>query len=224
VLPLSFLLRRRWRALAAFAATLAGLVALSLLIFGFELHRVWFDRCIRPFAEGPLGAYNVQSVDGFLARLTTKGGRQDFSPLAVGAGFHTARLALLALLVGSVVAVGSARGAEARTATLDLAIALALALVASPISWTHYYAFLLLPLWFALTGWIVPARHPAWRALGMTGALLVSLPVLAAPGRAGPALFAVYRATAHSPHFVGGVLLLAALLAARWEATRPLRR
>ena len=86
VLPLSFLLRRRWRALLAFAATVAVLAALSLLLFGFDLHRVWFERCIRPFAEGPLGAYNVQSVDGFLARLMTSGGRQDFSPLAVGAG------------------------------------------------------------------------------------------------------------------------------------------
>jgi hypothetical protein len=224
VLPLSFLLRRRWRALAGFAVTVAGLAGLSLLLFGFDLHRVWFERCIRPFAEGPLGAYNVQSVDGFLARLTTKGGRQDFSPLAVGPAFHAARLTLLAVLAGTVLVVCSARAAGPATATLDLAIALALALVASPISWTHYYAFLLLPLWLALAGWIAPPRAAPWRALGVAGALLVLLPVLAAPGRAGPALLALHRATAHSPHFVGGVLLLAALLAARWEATRPLRR
>jgi hypothetical protein len=224
VLPLSFLLRGRWRALAGFAAAVAGLAGLSLLLFGPELHRVWFERCIRPFAGGPLAAYNVQSLDGFLARLTSKGGRQDFSPQPVGVGFQAARVALLALLLGAVVVACRRRAPGSGTATLDLSIVLALALVASPVSWAHYYAFLLLPLWFALAGWIAPPRAAAWRACGVAGALLASLPVLAAPGRAGPPLYWIFRGTAHSPHFVGGMLLLAALVAARREATRPLRR
>lgn len=223
VLPLSFVLRRRWRALGAFAATVAGLAALSLLLFGFDLHRIWFERCILPFAGGPLTAYNVQSVDGFLARLTTKGGRQDFSPIAVGAAFQAARVGLLLLLVGTVAAVCRPRASAAGLATLDLTIVLTLALLASPVSWAHYYVFLLLPLWFALAGWIATPRGVPWRALGLAGVLLASLPVLASPGRAGAPLFWIHRATAHSPHFVGAVLLLAALLAARREATRPLR-
>ena len=121
-------------------------------MFGFDLHRVWFERCIRPFAEGPLAAYNVQSVDGFLARLMTSGGRQDFSPLAVGPAFHAARLVLLALLIGTVVAVCSARAPGPGEATLDLAITLALALVVSPISWTGWVRLRALSVVSALSG------------------------------------------------------------------------
>lgn len=222
-LALSFALRRRWRSLAAFAAALVGLLALSLLLFGFELHRVWFERCIRPFAGGPLTAYNVQSVDGFLARLMTDGGRQDFSPVALGGAFDAARGALMVLLLGGVVAVCRHGATQPGLATLDMSILLGLALLVSPISWAHYYAFLLLPSWFALGGWIARPRG-VWAGLGLAGVLLASLPVLATPGRAGLLLFWLYRSTAHSPHFAGGVLLLAALLAARWRATPRLRR
>jgi hypothetical protein len=142
----------------------------------------------------------------------------------VGGAFQAVRVALLALLLGAVVAACRRRVPGSGTATLDLSIVLALALVASPVSWSHYYAFLLLPLWFALAGWIAPPRATAWRVCGLAGALLASLPVLATPGRAGPPLYWIFRWTAHSPHFVGGMRLRAALLAARREATRPLRR
>lgn len=225
-LALHFVLQRRWRALCAFAATATAVAALSVSLYGWTLHRTWFERCIRPFARGPLAAYNVQSVDGFLARLLAPGGRQDWSPVAVGAGFHAARIALLGLLAACVVAAcRPGRDAARREhSSLDLAIVLALALLASPISWSHYYLFLLVPLWFLVGGWLEAPPHPAWRAALVAGALLVSLPVLATPGRSGWPIQWLYRATAHSPHFLGGVLLWAALLAARRAATRPLRR
>jgi hypothetical protein len=223
VLGLGFVLRRRWRAFAAFAGCAAALLALSLLLFGLELHRTWFERCVRPFAAGPLTAYNVQSLDGFLARLLTDGGRQDFSPTPVGGAFHAARAAALALLFGAVIGVCRKGGAGPALALLDLTIALVLALLVSPISWAHYYVFLVLPLWFALAGWI-PTPAGVGRLLGLCGVLLAWLPVLATPGRAGAALFWLYRGTAHSPHFLGGVLLLAALLSARRQATRLPRR
>lgn len=217
LLPLHFVLGRRWRALLAFAATLAGLAALSLLLFGLELHRIWFERCIRPFAQGPLAAYNVQSVDGLLARLSTEGRRQDWSPLAVGPAFRILRSALLALLFGVVVAACWPRSELERRGpgTLGLSIVLVLALLVSPISWTHYYVFLLLPLAFLIGGWIPAPRGRAWLALVAAGALLVALPVTAAPGHGGPLLRWAYRGSAHSPHFVGGLMLLAALIAAR---------
>lgn len=225
-LALHFALQRRWRALCAFAATTAVVAALSLSLYGWELHRTWFERCIHPFARGPLAAYNVQSVDGFLARLSAPGGRQDWSPVAVGAGFHAARIALLGLLAGSVIVVcRPGRGAVAGPhGSLDLAIVLALALIVSPISWSHYYLFLLVPLWLLVAGWVEAPARPAWRAVLAAGALLASLPVLGAPGRSGWPLQWLYRATVHSPQLVGGVLLWAALLAARRETTRPLRR
>lgn len=217
VLPLHFLLGRRWRALAAFGVTLAGVATLSLALFGLELHRTWFLRCIQPFAQGPLAAYNVQSVDGLLARLMTEAGRQDWSPVAVGPAFLALRSALIALLLGAVVAACWPRGGVARggASTLGLSIVLTLALLVSPISWTHYYVFLSLPLAFLIGGWIRAPRFRGWLALVAAGALLLSLPVLAAPGRGGSVLRWLYRATAHSPHFVGGLLLLAALIVAR---------
>jgi hypothetical protein len=225
VLALHFALRARWRALGAFAATLGGAALVSLAWFGFDLNRTWFERCIRPFAGGPLAAFNVQSVDGFLARLLTQGGRHDWSPVAVEPGYQAVRLALLGLLAVPVIFVcWPRRGARVPDGTLDLSIVLTLALLVSPISWTHYYLFLLLPLWLLAGGWLEAPPGRGWRALTAAAALLVSLPVLETPGRSGRVLHAVHRATAYSPHFVGGVLLWGALLAARRTATRPLRR
>lgn len=220
VLALHFFLRHRWRALAAFGAGVAAVVGASILLFGLELHRVWFERCIRPFAAGPLGAYNVQSVDGFLARAIAGGRRHDWAPISVGPEFLLARYALLALLVGSVVWASSrpARPTDPRVEGLELSIVLCLALLVTPISWTHYYLFLLLPLAFYTGGGLAVPRGPLWLAALFAGTALVSLPVVEAGGRTSAALRPLMLATAYSPFFFGGTLLLGVFLAARWRA------
>ena len=70
---------------------------MSLLIFGLELHQAWWRHIIVPSSGKPVGAFNVQSIDGFLARALT-GGRhlRDWTPIQ-GLGFEFTALRWLSI-------------------------------------------------------------------------------------------------------------------------------
>lgn len=202
--------RARARALAAFGATLAGSVALSFLLFGAKPHGDWYRACLEPFLGSSLAAYNVQSIDGFLARLRPEADLASWHLLALS----PTEAALRAALVGSLAAAcafvcwrsGPPRGAWALD--LEFSLCLVFALVASPISWSHYYLLAWIPLALLLAR---PCQ--GGRALAIAAAALVSLPVVAP----GPAASLAGRLLA-SKAFAGGLLLLGLLLRERWRA------
>jgi hypothetical protein len=223
----------RWRAWTGFVVGLTSVVGLSLLLFGIDLHGAWYSQCIQPFAGKPLSAFNVQSVDGVLARLL--GGEPDtWIPLVLQGPaallFKLLRYGLLALLVGATGWVlwrvksplGLARQGSPQAqmaAELELMAVLCVALLISPISWTHYYLLLLLPIALLLGNpWLIP---PGWRwALGVA-VVLICLPVtLYQPtgvpeGGLALVVLALWPVVGLSHYFVGGVLLLGTVLAAR---------
>jgi hypothetical protein len=210
-----FVVRRRPRAIAAFGATIGGCVLLSIALFGMEAHRQWFDEVVKPFAGRPMAAYNVQSIDGLLARQLTDADIGEWMTVEAGPSFHALRLAaLLALVLGVAWAFLGTRAAGGHTTDLEFSILLAAAIVASPISWTHYYLLLLVP--FSLyAGRCLPVpRKGGWLALMIASIALASLPVRQ--------LF-ILGSLAHgalprlliSHYLAGGVILLAVLIAAR---------
>jgi hypothetical protein len=89
---------------------------------------------------------------------------------------------------------------------------LMLMLLASPLTWTHYYAFLVLPL-AAYAARRTPARG-AWRAIVTVAAMLVSLPVVL-PRVSNPLLAALTERVLISHFAWGGMLLLGCLCASR---------
>ena len=48
-------------------------VAVSIALFGVELHAFWFREFVLRQGSRPIAAYNVQSVNGFLGHLLTRG-------------------------------------------------------------------------------------------------------------------------------------------------------
>ena len=74
---LYFLLRGRWRVVAGGATAIGGAVLLSLAVFGLEINIGWYRNCVEPFLGGVMPAFNVQSIDGFLARLRDRAGAAD---------------------------------------------------------------------------------------------------------------------------------------------------
>ena len=136
------------------ATAIGGAVLLSLAVFGLEINIDWYRNCIEPFVGGVMPAFNVQSIDGFLARLETGPALlMEWTPLAAS---------LWHKIVRSIVLVGDVhprlrghrprgdrsaarrRGRSSATA-LEFSIVLVLAVVTSPVSWSHYYLLLLLP-------------------------------------------------------------------------------
>jgi hypothetical protein len=223
VLP--FLIRGRWPFVASFAATSLAVIGLSLLFYGIDLHRDWYDYAVRPYSEHPLGAENVQSLDGVMARLYTADYIDDFSPIEeLGRGFWLLRTAIAAaLLAVAIYALWRGRGVEGLDAEwADASIALCLALLLAPTSWTHYYLLLLFPLAFCVMQWQQGGWTAARAGTVLVAAFLISPPVVYVAPEA-PILEWLVPRVLISHYFYGGLLLLGVLLAWRWraEASEP---
>lgn len=217
-----FLLRGRWRAVAGVASTIGAVVLLSLAAFGLADNVSWFNCCVEPFLGGIIAAFNVQSIDGFAVRLITGTSRlADWDPLDPPVVYKVIRLFIFAAILGGAAIVARRASRSEATALspgskrvremLEYSLVLNLALVISPISWSHYYLLLLLPWGLYLGGQLpldadTPARRLTW-----TGIVLASLPVVVLPLQP-DVLGETAARTLVSAHFLGGMAMLAALL------------
>ncbi len=218
LIGLYVLLRGRWRVVAGGASAIVGAGLLSLAVFGLEINIGWYQNCIVPFVGGVMPAFNVQSIDGFLARLESGPALlMEWTPLAASLWHKIVRsivlsgmfiLAFVAMIRGDRSAAG-ARPFERDT--LEFSIVLTLAVVTSPVSWSHYYLLLLLPWALYLGGRLGLPDDAATRWLMAGGMLLASLPVVVLPLGSG-IVAAIVSRTIVSAWMFGGLMILAALI------------
>jgi alpha-1,2-mannosyltransferase len=215
-------LRGRWRAVLAGAGTGAGLLLLSVLAFGVEMHLLWYRACIVAYSSGTVPGFNVQSVAAFVARFELgHTSYQDWSGHALSARAQLASLALTAALAGAALLAMLRRGWRAPRDVgiieLEIWIVVLLACMLPTLSWSHYYV------------WALPALVLAWRALQKEeGARAWRLAALAAFVLIAPVEFysAQMRAGVYGPlsnaltshALIGGMVLLLVLLRLRWHA------
>ena len=225
-----FLLRGRWRIVAGGATTVAATALLSLAVFGAGVHGEWIKCCVEPFMGKALPAFNVQSIDGLLMRFATGVAELEvWEPHDPSLLHKAARLSIVAALLGGALWLmwradrsRPARDARAKGPLheLEFVLVLVLALVISPVSWSHYYLLLLLP-WALYLGGRLPLPEDALtRRLMWSGFLLASLPVVLVPLES-DWLGAVAARTAVSAWLIGGLLILAALMRGAWHAATP---
>jgi alpha-1,2-mannosyltransferase len=209
-----FVLRRHLRAAIAMTVTAAAAVALSFLLFGSDLHWFWLREFVVNQGSRPIGAYNVQSVNGFLAHLLTRGHLRDWYPIDVGTRFRVLSLALTgALLAAPAFACWRAgRPGDEEARRVELWLVLGLTVLIAPISWTHYELLLLIP------GASLVVRHASLDRRARA-ALIVALALIAPPvvvlnvhSRIASAL---YERLLISHYFAGAVILLGVLVAER---------
>ena len=175
---LYFIGRRQWEAVLGYAGTIIAVSLSSLWYAGWTSHLDWYREVIQPFSNQGLTAFNVQSIEGVLLRLQDGSGLYDWKPVPVAPEVRMIGQGLAALLAGSSALIFlRERGREARETTyLELSMVLCLALIISPISWTHYYLLLLLPLGLYAGNRLPIAAHGGWIAVMMLCALLISPP------------------------------------------------
>lgn len=224
-----FVLRGRWRIVAGGATAIAVAAALSLAIFGLEVNIGWYEYCVAPFMRGAIAAFNVQSIDGFLVRLTHGANELDnWFPLAPTLGHKVARIVILAgLFLGAFWLIRrTGRGASPATGTLsgrdllEYVIVLNLALVTTPVSWSHYYLLMLLPWGLYISGQLALPDDATTRWLVWGSWALSSLPVIVPPTE--PYWLAdLLSRTAVSAWLYGGFLMLAALARGALVGGRP---
>lgn len=221
-LILSFLglIKGRWRVFWGSCSTILAVVFSSLLIFGIDLHENWYYTCVKPFSGKPIAAFNNQSLDSFLSRFLLGGDLLSWKPLEVDLDYRLVRLIFLTLMVGLVIWIcGFLSFKEALkpnlTTNLDLSILICLGLLISPISWYHYYSFLLLPFSLFLEGQmgIPPQSVNDTRQLYLVGfsIVLVAPPPVWVLHSDHYLITLIYKAL-YSYCFFGGVILFALLL------------
>ena len=236
LLGVFFLARRQWAIVAGGGATIAMAVLLSFASFGFDAHVHWFDEVIRSNIGKTMPAFNVQSIDGFLMRLST--GTTEllyWGPIEPALEQKIARNLMLVLLVGGFAWL--MLRAEKRGLTLSgkeeptphdllqFSIVILLSLIISPVSWTHYYLFALLPLALYLGGRLPLPDDWITRWLFWPGYLLTSLPVIMPAMELDPDpppgwLAELAARTIVSAWVFGGLLMLICFARGAWIATK----
>lgn len=182
-----FVLKRNWKSAAGFASALAVAGILSLVVFGWRLNWRWFELGVLQFGDSSIAAFNVQSISGFQLRLN--GGASVLRDWSVVELSWPQRLIRQVLAVFMLVAVAIAcvtrppftfRREGKEWDGLEYSLVVVLCLVTSPVSWSHYYSWLLMPFAFFLgmRTEIVQSsamRRTAWFTI-LLASPLVSLP------------------------------------------------
>ncbi|MBB2202087.1 glycosyltransferase family 87 protein [Gluconacetobacter tumulisoli] len=150
-----FLWRRNWRAAASCAAVGAVTALSSVAVFGWHITHGWYEWCIVQYTKQTIGAFNNQSINAFLLRLST-GSKYVYDwylhdqPFPMPILSKILSVSLLALVVFSSFAwrarnAGPAGARHDMSDVFDFSLLIAFCIVTSPVSWTHYYLLLLLP-------------------------------------------------------------------------------
>jgi hypothetical protein len=221
-------LRRYWQAAAGMALVVGGGGLLSVALFGWELNQRWFELCVVPFSSNPIAAFNVQSIPGFLARLWTGPDLlYTWMPLPAEPLQRMIGSALSALLLLAAVLACLRRPQERNGASsaepqawraLEYGIVVTLAVIASPLSWSHYYCWLLFPIAFFLRRDFPLAPEGLSRVLGWAALVLVSQAVVFLKV-SDPVLAGLYAKVMVSSMLLGGLLWFGLLVVARARLT-----
>jgi alpha-1,2-mannosyltransferase len=235
LLGVYFLARRRWNIVAGGAVAMVLTAFISLAIFGLAGHYAWFDEAVRPYLGHALPAFNVQSIDGFLIRLSTGATELLYwGPIEPSPAHKILRYGLFAALLGGFAwlawraeakrLVLPGTGAPQPHDLLQFCAVLTLALIISPVSWTHYYLLLLIPLGLYLGGRLGLPDDAATRVLFWSGYALTSLPVIMPAMEMDPdppiGFWGEFAArTIVSAWLFGALLMLASFARGMWLAT-----
>ena len=198
---LFFLVTRRWAAAVASGMVFVATVVLSFLVAPELSHRYWFELLGDASRIGPVASAINQSVRGALSRT-------------VGYDVGTGGLWLLAVgLILVLAGLALAAAVRARDVLAMIVVIQVIGLLASPVSWSHHWVWIVPALIWTAYG--VARRRPvvwltgvAWVALA--GSYLISWLIAAQPS-----IWTISRPVLYSvlgwAYPAGGVLLLVAV-------------
>lgn len=154
-----FLLRGRLRVVSGGGLVVVGAGVISVSMFGLDAHLAWHERFVAHAADHPVSAFNVQSVPALVARWVREGGGlYDWDGYPVGAALRRASaVPTAAFFTTALSAAVLSKGRPARWSSMSEAerdaehsLVLVLACIASPLAWSHYYAWMLVPAAFVI--------------------------------------------------------------------------
>jgi hypothetical protein len=208
-----FLLRRDVRGVVGFTAACVTTALLSLAVFGWANNVYWFEACILQFSHSWLAAFNLQSMVAFIYRLnapyavlvnwdphTPSDVQWTIARIFTGLLFATAGIAALM----RPTAASASKAVTLARENLSYLLVVCLCVVASPLTWSHYYAWLLVPTAFFLKA---AAELPTWaRRVGWIAIGLVTLPIVWPTSFSNPWAMSLYSSLIVSHLLLGGLL------------------
>jgi hypothetical protein len=228
-----FLLRRRWRIAAGGATSIGVVVLASLALYGVDGLVGWYKDWVAPFLGGSVAAFNVQSINGFLIRLTIEvTDLRDWELRDPPTALRIVRLCASAVMFGASYWLiwragrkmpqpsGDAGTPDARD-LLEFVLVLTLALITSPLSWTHYYVFLLIPWALYLGGQLPLPDDTTTRRLMVGSVVLISLPIVVMSPMEPSWYASILARTTVSAWLFGAILMFAALARGFRQTARP---
>ncbi len=216
-----FLLRGNWRVVAGGVAMIAIALLLSLAVHGLDVNRAWFEGNVLAYVGRVIPAFNVQSIDAFLMRLGTGPDELfDWTAHEPTTTYRIFRWLILIALFGSTFwlmrrAATFAGVRSDQRDYLEYSVILVLAVVASPVSWSHYYLLMLLPIGLYIGNRLPVLEDDPARWLLWSGFILAALPIILLPLEPDWVLLVASR-TILSAWLLGGLLMLAALMRGLW--------
>jgi hypothetical protein len=171
---LYFVWRRQWRVVAGAFITSLGVMAVSLMTVGWEGNVRYFGIVLNELQQGGMPSFNNESISGFLLHAFTHGNVSTWADISVPFWLVLLRLGLILLLVAALVWTMRRPPEVALDPTvvrdLDLSLVVFAMLLISPITWYHYYMWLLLPLFVLFDCLILSAERRTsdivWLAVG----------------------------------------------------------
>ena len=224
LLGIYFVARGRWRVGMGGAVICLFTGIASLVMFGWDLHVHWYEYSVKPFAETPMAAFNVQSVQAFFARFQHGGAYlKDWSPHAVEPMIRVlSKLTVFSVLGAVALVIGVSwyrrralvtAQADSPIIELETSVIVMVAMMISTVSWSHYYLWALLPAALLIGGRPLVLSLKRVRIPGWVGLIGVLPPVISF--RSSNSLLSSFHAyVAVSHYLLSTVLLLVVFLVA----------
>jgi hypothetical protein len=130
--------RRHWRSMLAFVASFALLWGLAIVVFGWDIHRIYMFEIMPTLRSGTVWPEN-QTINGFLNRLAANS--IEFGADAPGFIRWVAYLGMLVFTIWTFIR------AQYMDAESGFGIWIVAMLIVIPIAWIHYQTILLLPMY-----------------------------------------------------------------------------
>ena len=166
-----FLFHHQWRILAGAITACAVLAVISLATVGLDANIAYAQLIVNELGKGGMAAFNNESLTGFLLHTFTSGDVNAWQDMAMAHWLTAVRMVILLITLFMFVwAMRKPRRQDSFDDDLDLSLVILLMLIASPITWYHYYMWLIFPL-VVIFDYLVqmpklPRKYVLWFALG----------------------------------------------------------
>jgi len=147
IFVLYFLYKKKFKLLAACFGTVAGLVLLSITIYGLPLHKSYWV-LIKEVSSSGIAGWSNQSVLALLLRQLGESSALSYELISVSGGLFLLNvIGITLILLGVCYTLWKNRGAASKeNFALEYSAVTLCFLILPSVSWLHYYCIAILPL------------------------------------------------------------------------------